>query len=94
MHPFLLEFPQLLEAVRLFAGSATDPFHLHRFRDFVRTLKSERIIRGELWSAVARVQVNGIPHSASRFRLACLFAMAGASDKYAVGTEQQLLGGE
>ena len=88
--PFRLELDDLSDVVKMFSGTRSDPFLLHEFRDFVRTLKIEREVRGELWGAIARLEI-GAPFAAPKFRLACLFAAAGASDAYAVGREQRLL---
>ena len=88
--PFESELPDLLDAVRKLAGSVDLATNLVHFRDFVRTLKTERVVRGEVWGALARVNI-GEPNALPMFRVACAQACAGASDEYAKGSEQTLL---
>lgn len=88
--PYVSEFDDLIDVVRFLSGGLDVPRYLHLFRDFVRTLKVEREVKGDVWGALARVQV-GSPHAAPSFRIACACAMTGASDKYSHGAEQALL---
>ena len=75
---FLNEVDDLLVFVKEFSGGINNPRNLMYVRDFIRTIKVEREIPGQMWAAVAKVAV-GSKHGAPRFRLACLMAMAAAS---------------
>ena len=88
--PFSEEVCELLDFVRYLSGGIENPIYLTSMRDFIRTLKVERQIEGAIWGAVSRVRI-GAPNAAPTLRVACLWAMAGASDTYGVGEEQTLL---
>ena len=72
------------------AGGLHEPADILQLRNFIRTLKVERQVRGKLYGACARVEI-GSPNAAPEFRLACIQAMASASDVYGTGDEQRLL---
>ena len=88
--PFYEEIGDLLDFVRYLSGGMEDPIYLHVMRDFIRTLKVERQIKGPMWGVASRVRI-GAANAAPSLRIACLWAMAGASDTYGVGEEQTLL---
>ena len=88
--PFESELEDLLCAVRALSGGKSSPTYLELVRDFVRTLETQRIVRGEIWGALAKVQIGG-PNLSSKFKIACVLACAGASANYSVGEEQSLL---
>ena len=90
MVPYEPELEDLLLGVRNLSGGMEVPRYLDLVRDFVRTLETERIVRGEIWGALAKVQIGG-PNLCSKFKIACVLACAGASANFSVGEEQSLL---
>ena len=78
-HSYKEEIADLVDFVRNLSGGAGDPIYIHYLRNFIRTLKVERKVRGGLYGLLARAQI-GVPNAAPQFRVACLQAMAGASD--------------
>ena len=84
------EADDLLCFLRELGGGIENPCNLFYLRDFIRSLKVEKEIGGDMYGAVARVQV-GNKHAAPRFRVAVLCAMAGASQQYSRNDEQALL---
>jgi hypothetical protein len=61
---FVDEIDDLHTFVKEFAGGIGRPRNLFYLRDFIRTLKVEREIPGELWAAIAKVAV-GQKHAAN-----------------------------
>ena len=87
--PFASEIDGLTEFVKELSGGLEDPVFLNEFKAFCKQLKVERIIRGVICNAVAKLKI-GIEGNAPLFRMAAMKAMASASDKYSRGEEQAL----
>ena len=78
-HTYKEEIADLVDFVRNLSGGVAEPIYIYYLRNFVRTLEVERKVRGGLYGLLARAQI-GVPNAAPQFRVACLQAMAGASD--------------
>ena len=87
---YIDEMDDLVCFVQQLAGGIDNPVNLLYLRDFIRTLKVEREVDGEVFGALAKVKI-GYLNAAPKFRIACLMACSSASAKYVRNDTQTLL---
>ena len=55
--PFLEEIDDFSSFLKHLSGGIERPIYLQRMRNFTRTLKHERNVKGAMWGALARVEI-------------------------------------
>ena len=87
---FKHEIDHMVDYVKEMSGGLDNPVFLHELRDFNRHLARATIVRSDIAAAVATCKI-AKEGSGVLFKLACMKAMHGPSDKYRKGDEQSLL---
>ena len=68
--PFKDELSGLGTWVKELCGGLQHPIFLNEYRDFVRTLQRQRVLRGHVYKAVGELKIGGTEGSCPFFRLA------------------------
>lgn len=87
---FKNEIEGLVDCVSDLSGGLDNPVLLYEYRNFVRQLQVQRVVRGWVLGACAKAKI-GVEGACPLFRVACMKAMSSASSKYSRGDEQTLL---
>lgn len=87
---FKHEIDHMVDYVKEMSGGLDNPVFLHELRDFNRHLARATIVKSDVAAAVATCKI-AKEGSGVLFKLACIKAMHGPSDKYRKGDEQTLL---
>ena len=87
---FEKEIPDLIKFVQNFSGGLENPKFIHSVISYQRTLQCPRIIPGHILAAVSGCLLGADGRSCNEFRLDCIRAMLGATDKYAENGAQKM----
>ena len=87
---FVKEIPDLIKYVRALSGGLNNPKYIQAVVSYQRSLQNPRIIYGHILASVAEALLGPDGRGCTEFRIDCIRAMLGASDKYSNNGVQSL----